>query len=55
MNPILLVLGWNLYEAEVEINKHKRVVKFLCKNDPVPGTYLCQEVQGNYISTGETK
>ncbi len=53
MNPILLILGWNLYEAEAEINGHKRTVKLLCRNDPTPGKYLCQEVQGSYISTGE--
>lgn len=53
MNPILLILGWNLYEAEVEINKHKRTVKLLCRNNPTPGEYLCQEVQGSYISKGE--
>jgi hypothetical protein len=53
MNPILLILGWNLYEAEAQINGHKRVIKLLSRKDPTPGKYLCQEIQGSYISTGE--
>lgn len=53
MNPMLLILGWNLYEAEAKINGHKRVIKLLSRNSPLPGDYLCQEVQGSYISTGE--
>lgn len=53
MNPILLILGWNLYEAEAQINGHKRVIKLLSRVDPTPGKYLCQEVQGSYISIGE--
>lgn len=53
MNPLLLILGWNLYEAEVDINGKKRVIKLLSKNNPKPGKYLCQEVQGSFISTGE--
>ena len=53
MNPILLILGWDLYEAEVDIGNHKRVIKLLSKKSPVPGVYLCQQVQGNYISKGE--
>ena len=42
MNPILLVLGWNLYEAEAKINGHKRVIRLLSRIDPTPGVYLCQ-------------
>jgi hypothetical protein len=53
MNPILLVLGWNLYEAQAEINGHKRVIRLLSRVDPTPGVYLCQAVQGNYITTGD--
>ena len=53
MNPILLILGWNLYEAEAQINGHKRVIKLLSRVVPTPGKYLCQEVQGSYISIGE--
>ncbi len=53
MNPMLLILGWNLYEAEAQINGHRRVIKLLSKANPTPGKYLCQEVQGSYISMGE--
>jgi hypothetical protein len=49
MNPILLVLGWNLYEAKASINGHERIIKILSKTSLTPGAYLCQEVQGNYI------
>lgn len=52
MNPILIVLGWSLYEAKVKINGHDRVIKLLSKGTIVPGTYYCQEVQGSYISDG---
>lgn len=54
MNPILLIFGWNLYEAKIAINKHERTAKFLSKKILPPGNYLCQEVQGNYITNGES-
>lgn len=53
MNPILLILGWNLYEVKAEINGHDRIIKLLTKTNPVPGKYLCQEIQGNYICDGD--
>lgn len=53
MNPILLVMGWNLYEARASMNGHERVIKILSKTSLTPGAYHCQEVQGNYISMGE--
>jgi hypothetical protein len=52
MNPVLLVLGWNLYEADVSINGHKRSIRLLSKKEPTPGIYLCQSVQGSYITMG---
>lgn len=55
MNPILLVLGWNLHEAKAKINGHDRVIKLLSKGTCIPGTYLCQEIQGSYISEGNHK
>ncbi len=54
MNPILLTFGWNLYEARIVIGRHERTAKFLSKNILPPGSYLCQEVQGNYITNGES-
>lgn len=53
MNPILIVFGWNLYEARIIVNKHERTSKFLSKNALRPGEYLCQEIQGNYITDGK--
>ena len=55
MNPVLLIFGWNLYEAEATINGHKRVVRMLSKVVPKPGKYLCQDIQGSYISVEETQ
>lgn len=50
MNPLLIILGWNLYEAEVKVNKKNRVVKILYKGDLSSGMHLCENIQGNYIS-----
>ncbi|MDA8453080.1 hypothetical protein M5C97_23950 [Acidovorax sp. NCPPB 3859] len=53
MNPILLIFGWNLYEAKILINKHERIVKILSRNILPPGNYDCANVQGSYITKGE--
>lgn len=53
MNPVLLILGWNLYEAKVKINNHIRVIRILGKKQIVPATYLCQEIKGSYVTKGE--
>ena len=55
MNPILLILGWNLYEAEAEINGEKRVIKLLSSGNLIPGEYLCQGIQGSYITKGDAQ
>lgn len=50
MNPMLLVIGWNLYEASVVINnRHQRVVRLLGRGSMAPGKYFCEMVQGSYI------
>jgi hypothetical protein len=54
MNPILLVLGWSLYEAEALINGHQRTIKLLSKIVPTPGRYCCQRVQGIYIASDQS-
>lgn len=54
MNPILLVLGWNLYEVKIKVNGHDRVGKLLSKQCLVPGSYNCQDVQGSYITDGSS-
>lgn len=56
MNPILLIFGWNLYEAKINIKGCERVVKILSKVSPLPGMHDCEEVQGNYIAkTGDSE
>lgn len=52
MNPILLIVGWSLYEVTIRINGHTRTVKLLSKVCPTPGIYNCQEVQGSFITDG---
>ncbi|MES2840423.1 MAG: hypothetical protein V4794_09105 [Pseudomonadota bacterium] len=53
MNPVLLVLGWNLFEVRVSINGHERNAKILSKKHLRPGRYLCQDIQGSFITNGE--
>lgn len=53
MNPILLIFGWSLYEAKVVVNKKTRIIKVLSKKSLHPGGYLCEEVQGSYITKGD--
>lgn len=50
MNPVLLIFGWNLYEAKIKLQGQERIVKLLSKSTPIPGTYECEEVQGSYIA-----
>lgn len=52
MNPILLVFGWNLYEARVLVNGRSRIAKILARSKLPPAVYFCEEVQGNYITVG---
>ena len=50
MNPILLVMGWNLYEARVEISGRQRIIRVLSKGPLTPGLCRCHEVHGCYIT-----
>ncbi|MBE8716535.1 hypothetical protein C4F51_04955 [Cellvibrio sp. KB43] len=52
LNPILLVFGWNLYEAKVLVNGHPRTVRVLSKSRLIPGEYHCEMIQENYITKG---
>ena len=52
MNPILLIFGWSLYEAKIEVKGHTRIAKVLSKSSLIPGIYQCDVVQGNYIAKG---
>lgn len=62
MNPMLIMFGWNLYEAKIRLNSHKRNVnshernvKILSKKTLIPGNYLCELVHENYITDGEKR
>lgn len=55
LNPILSILGWSLYEAEVLINGNERVVRLLSRAPITPGLYYCQEIQGSYINKDEKR
>jgi hypothetical protein len=52
LNPILLIFGWNLYEAKVLVNGHDRTVRVLSETKLVPGEYHCEVIQENYITKG---
>lgn len=53
MNPILIMFGWNLYEAKIKIDSHERNVKILSKKTLTPGKYSCELVHENYITDGD--
>lgn len=52
LNPILLIFGWNLYEAKVLVNGHARTARVLSKSKLIPGEYQCEVIQDNYITKG---
>ncbi|MEL6113804.1 hypothetical protein P0Y67_01175 [Photobacterium sp. SP02] len=49
MNPLLLMFGWKLYEAKVQINGQERDVRVLKKGTLSPGHYKFQSIQDFYI------
>lgn len=49
MNPILLMFGWKLFEANISINEHSREVRILKKGALSPGNYKAQTIQDFYI------
>ena len=50
MNPLLLMFGWKLHEASIEIDGHKREVRVLTKGNLQPGTYSVQKIQDFYVA-----
>lgn len=50
MNPLLLMFGWKLYEAKIQINNQERDVRVLSKGVLTPGNYKFQSIQDFYIS-----
>lgn len=50
LNPLLLMFGWRLYEAKVQINNENREVRILKKGDLLPGQYRAQTIQEFYVA-----
>lgn len=50
MNPLLLMFGWKLYEANITINNKPRDVRILKRGQLVPGQQKAQTVQDFYIT-----
>jgi hypothetical protein len=50
MNPLLLMFGWKLYEANIRIEEHEREVRVLIKGSLSPGSYQAQTIQDFYIA-----
>ncbi|WP_323940146.1 hypothetical protein [Aeromonas caviae] len=50
MNPLLLMFGWKLYEAKININGQARDVRILKKGYLAPGNYRVQTIQDFYIA-----
>jgi hypothetical protein len=49
MNPLLLVLGWRLYEATIEINGTEKDVRVLKRGLLPCGQYQAQTIQDFYL------
>lgn len=52
MNPLLLILGWRLYEATIVINNTEKDVRILRRSTLTLGTVSAQTVQDFYIIKG---
>lgn len=50
MNPLLLMFGWRLYEAKININGQSRDVRILKRGNLTPGDYKVQTIQDFYIA-----
>ncbi|MGO2018870.1 hypothetical protein [Psychrobacter sp.] len=51
MNPLLLMFGWKLYEANIHINGHDREVRILSKSILSKNSYYrVQNIQNVYIT-----
>lgn len=49
MNPLLLILGWKLHEAEILIGNARREVRVLKRGALIPGAQVGQTIQDFYI------
>jgi hypothetical protein len=52
MNPLLLILGWRLYEATLVINGIEKDVRILKQGALHPGAASAQTIQDFYIIKG---
>lgn len=52
MNPLLLILGWRLYEATIVINGVEKDVRVLKQGPLSPGPTTAQTIQDFYILKG---
>ncbi|MDX5997051.1 hypothetical protein HRJ35_07595 [Shewanella oneidensis MR-1] len=50
MNPLLLMFGWRLYEAKINMNGQSRNVRILNRGNLTPGVYKVQTIQDFYIA-----
>lgn len=50
MNPLLLMFGWKLYEAKINMNNHVKEVRVLKKGNLPEGDYAVQTIQNFYIA-----
>lgn len=50
MNPLLLMFGWKLYDAEIEIDNERRDVRILAKGNLITGELKVQKIQDFYIA-----
>lgn len=50
MNPLLLMFGWKLYDAEIEIDNERRDVRILAKGNLITGEIKVQKIQDFYIA-----
>lgn len=50
MNPLLLMFGWNLYEAKIKINSIEKDVRILKRGRLDVGSQMSQKIQEFYIS-----
>ena len=56
MNPILLIFGWNLYDANICIDKHNISTKILSKIKLTSNKiYSCEKIQSIYVIKGDNE
>lgn len=56
MNPILLIFGWNLYDANICLDKHNISTKILSKIKLTSNKiYSCEKIQSIYVIKGDNE